>query len=435
MGLGISVVGQASKRGPLRRVPTADRLIEDIGTWLHENAADTLRSTRLGQAAPGTPALLVDLHPAADALRVVVAEDGLVTVTAPTSEVGPGYHTYLGRQLERLGEDLGVAWGLTADGTEASEDQAGEAIPCDRTDVEHRHLVWLRGTLLRVQEARERGLGAVQLCRVAGDRFDFEGPLATALGPRDDAWLEAAITDPRIAVDVWPWWADAMDARYLLDRALCVMWTDVRWRIPAAEGEAELFDEVLRLLRKAYPLDPSLPYPWREWCELIQLSGPAEQKSSLVTERAAATPAGPLVGYRRRPVTIVHDGWALEIPGSFAERWADGEWWAGEAGRSITLAAVDTGVDGRPMAPEAFLRQVAGHLGPDALTHIDGPVVGRARLGVDPSSGVEVAFLDGYSAVLGSGAAIRVVIDDPTDWEWALETWRSLEPVSGLSLA
>jgi hypothetical protein len=427
MGLGISITGQASKRGPLRRVPTADRLVEDLGTWLHENAADTLRSTRLGMAGPGSPALLVDLHPAARDLRVVVDEEGRVSVAASTSEVGPGYHTYLGRQLVRLGEDLAIAWGAPGEGEDASA-TSSETVPGDRADIERRHLVWLRGTLTRIREARERGLGPVQLCRVSGDRFDFEGPLATVLGPRTDAWLDAAIADPRVAVDVWPWWADAMDGRYLLDRALSIMWTDVRWRIPGGDGEADLFAEVLRLLRKAYPLDPSLPYPWREWLELIQLSGPAEQPLSLVEERAAAA-NGSLVGYRRRPVTVVHDGWALEIPGSFAERWTEGEWWAGEAGRSITLAAVKTGADGRPMSPEAFLRQVAGHLGSDALTHSDGPVVGRARLGIDPSSGVEVAVLDGYSAVVGSGAAIRVVIDDPADWDWALQTWRSLEPV------
>ena len=72
----------------------------------------------------------------------------------------------------------------------------------------------------------------------------------------------AAIADPRVAVDVTPWWADATDARYLLNRALCLMWLDVRWRAPAVEGEAELIDEVHRLLSKAFPLEPGLPYPW-----------------------------------------------------------------------------------------------------------------------------------------------------------------------------
>ena len=85
-------------------------------------------------------------------------------------------------------------------------------------------------------------------------------------------------------------------------------------------------------------------------------------------------------------------------------------------------------IDGRPMSARTFLDRVPGHLGSDVLSHEDGPVLGRARLTVDGASGIEVAVLEGYSAVSGSGAAIRIEIHDPDDWEWALEMWRSLRP-------
>jgi hypothetical protein len=147
-----------------------------------------------------------------------------------------------------------------------------------------------------------------------------------------------------------------------------------------------------------------------------------------VESRAARTGAGPLVGYRRRPVSIIHEGWELEVPGAFAERRTEDEWWGGEAGRSITLAATETGTDSGPMAAADFLRQVAPHLGHDALTHEDGELIGRARLSTDASSGLEVGVLEGYSAVRGRGAAIRIVFDDSADWQWALEMWRSLAP-------
>jgi hypothetical protein len=54
--------------------------------------------------------------------------------------------------------------------------------------------------------------------------------------------------------------------------------------------------------------------------------------------------------------------------------------------------------------------------------------VGRARLTTDASSGVEIGVLDGFNAIRGSGAAIRIEFDDPSDWGWAVETWRSLAP-------
>ncbi len=79
------------------------------------------------------------------------------------------------------------------------------------------------------------------------------------------------------------------------------------------------------------------------------------------------------------------------------------------------------------MPPEAFLARVAGDLGDDAISDEHGRVMGRARLTTDASSGVQVGVVEGYSAVEGSGAAIRIVFHDPTDWEWAFGMWRSLE--------
>ena len=112
------------------------------------------------------------------------------------------------------------------------------------------------------------------------------------------------------------------------------------------------------------------------------------------------------------PVTISHEGWALEIPGSFAERRTPEEWWGGGVGRNITLAATETGTETGAMDARSFIEQFAGDLGPDAIDHRAGRVIGRATLSTDASSGLEVGVLEGYSAVVGSGAAIRIVFDD-----------------------
>ena len=104
------------------------------------------------------------------------------------------------------------------------------------------------------------------------------------------------------------------------------------------------------------------------------------------TERAERVPT-PAIGYRRLTVTIRHEGWVLaDLPGSFAERRTDEEWWGGGPGRNITLAAIDTGT----MRAPAFLDQVARDLGPDALEHQAGPVIGRGRLTTDATTVVVV---------------------------------------------
>jgi hypothetical protein len=87
------------------------------------------------------------------------------------------------------------------------------------------------------------------------------------------------------------------------------------------------------------------------------------------------------------------------------------------------------------MTAQAFLEQVSRDLGPEALTHQDGEVYGRARLTTDASSGLEVGVLEGYSAVRGRGAAIRITFDDSNDWRWALDLWRALAPTRGEAFA
>lgn len=428
LSVGLRLVGQAAKRGRVPRKPPAEALLAEIEAWLVAETAETAGPIRRTAEGAAEPSLRVLLHPAASDLEIGVGEGARVTAAATTAEVGPGYHTYLCQLLRRMGTDLSIAW-EPADPGAGTGDQTGYFDSGQRADAESALLVWLHKALQAARASRAREGRGLQLLPFGDHRFAFEGAIATALGPRDDEWLKAAIEDPRVAVDVWPWTSDAMDARYLLNRALVLMWSEVRWRSPATDGERETIEEVVRLLRKAYPFDPSLPYPWREWKELLFMAGASDPMSDRIAREARnAGSGGPRIGYRREPVVAVHGGWALEIPGSFAERRTAEEWWAGEGGRSITLAAVSTGSENGPMTAEAFLDRVSGDLGSGALTHRDGPVVGKARLEVDHDSAVGLAVLDAYSAVRGSGAALRIEIHDPEDWEWALGMWRSLRP-------
>jgi hypothetical protein len=423
---GLSLVGQPDKRGVLRQVPSPEELLLEADAWLRNEPRETVRATRLGVDATNRPALFAMLHPAAPDVAIVASESGRLILTASTAVAGPGYHTFLAQLVRRLGTDLDVTWAL-CDGVVETDELLFE--PPDRESVEREMLGWLMPALQAARSARARGAEMVHLGLSAGTRFTLSGAVATILGPRDDAWLETAIRQPVTAVEIWPWWSDATDARYLLNRALCLMWTEVRWRPPGIVDEAVLVDEVRSYLRRAHGLDPTLAYPWREWAELLRLRGGEDPLAERINAGARQADAGPLIGYRRGQVTATHEGWSISVPGSFAERRGADEWWGGEAGRSVTLAATTTGTHGgRPMPPEMFLDQVAGQIGTDAIQHRLGPVVGKARLTTDTSSGIEVAVLDGYSAVVGSGAAVKIVFDSPADWEWALETWRSLQP-------
>jgi hypothetical protein len=423
------VAGQASRRGMIPRIPSGDGLVTAVESWLTAGYADAVRSTRRATLESGETQLAVTLHPAAPELVLTASDTGRVTVAAETEVVGPGYHRFAGRLLERMAIDLAITWDMPgAEGADPAFESAAVTF-ADRASTERAYLGWLGRTLLGVRTSRATRGAGIQLGIGPEIRYTFAGAIATVLGPRDDAWLERALADTRIATDITPWWVDATDGQYLLNRALCLMWLEVRWRTPAMTRERLLLDEVHRLLARAFPIDPGLAYPWRAWAELVEHLGVDDAMSRQVIGRAIREPDdNPPIGYRRDPIIISHEGWALEIPGSFAERRTPEEWWGGGAGRNITLAAVQTGTETGAMDAQAFIQQFAGDLGPDAIDHRAGGVIGRATLSTDTSSGLEVGVLEGYSAVVGSGAAIKIVFDDPSDWQWALDTWRSLAP-------
>ena len=250
MSITIRAVGQAGRRGATRRVPNTATLLGDIDEWLPGATSGALRGHVSGARTPDG-AIEVALHPAARPIRIEASDEGRVVVTAMTVPVGPGYHTYVASLLDRLGDELGITWAklatpppgapgrvaavsvtgatATADSDAATDpsasiDPTGAFGSGDRHDAERGHLGWLRSALIAVRDARRQGATGLHLATPPGVRFTFDGAVATVLGPRDDAWLERALADPRVAADVWPWVADAMDARYLLGRALTLMW-------------------------------------------------------------------------------------------------------------------------------------------------------------------------------------------------------------------
>ena len=367
------------------------------------------------ESRPARRELHVGLHPATPALYLAAGDSGNVRAIAETVSGGPGYHRFVGRVLERLGQELAIDW---------DEATAGIAF-AERPEVERAYLGWLGPTLAAVRNARQRSSAGVQVGTPPGTRYTFEGAIATSLGPRDDAWLESAIADPRVAIEITPWWLDATDGRYLLNRALALMWLEVRWRKPAVEGEAERLEDVHRLLSKAFPIEPGLPYPWHAWAELISFGGFEDGMTRQVqfafearTARGAdRLPAGSGVDQPR--------GLGARDPGR-VRRAPDRGGMVGRRRRTERHAGRDRRRARWPRR-RSWPRSRAISAARRSRTRLGRSWAGRGSTS-DESSGVAVGVLDGYSAVNGSGAAIRIVFDDPNDWQWALDMWRSLAP-------
>jgi len=184
--------------------PSVIRASQDLGAGFWT----TLRRIVLPLAMPGVIAGFlfvfvvalgtsteIQLHPAARNIRIEATEGGRLTVTAITSPVGPGYHTYVIGLLRRMGEELDVEWlpaGAPED-ADASSDVTGFFESADRADAERGHLTWLHRGLLAARDARQRGATAIHLETPPGARYTFSGAIATVLGPRSEEWLDRAI--------------------------------------------------------------------------------------------------------------------------------------------------------------------------------------------------------------------------------------------------
>ncbi len=396
--------------------PEASRpWLRRVERWVHEAAEELLESSRTVDSPQG-PILFLRLHPAAEEVAIVAAGQGRVVVSANTSMVGPGYHRYLCDLLHSLGDAF--AGGLGGSGPHHRRGGGPHGVLPYRGRERHRpaHARLAGGDGRRVLDFRRLGNSGATLSLRSGHGFEYPGALLTPLGPRDEAWVRAVHEEPLRGRDIFPWWEPGQGASTRLGRALSRIWTDMVWRPPLLEEERHLFRDVARLLELAWREDPSLPYPWREWQEVLGFLGIGGTLAEKVSERAAAAPSGPLIGYRRGSVQVtLPEGWEIRIPGSLAEqRLADGSWVARDHRRSVRFVPLGD-VRGSAPGPEAEL--------PYELQHHGERVSGRATLHMEPGECRLTALCEA-----GAHRALCVVsFDDPDEQDWALGTWRSLD--------
>jgi hypothetical protein len=274
--------------------------------------------------------------------------------------------------------------------------------------------------------------------------LDYSYPEQTGIltpsGPRDPAWFDDLVENPERGIAFFPWWPEGVGAAFFLGRALTRLWQDVRWRVPIVEDEGELLMDVHLDLERAHHLDPTCDVPWREWRELIgylnEYFGYAEfqheegLEDEIERRASAVDPATHLIGYRRGPVHVtLTGGWSLTIPGEMAEEWeAGGETWcAWHGGRTVWFTSWSvTGENDETMSAEEILDSRPWPEEGKILTHQDGELLGRAVFLPYEEDGQTLWNLKGYSAVEGSFALCSVYLQDESDLEWAIETWKSM---------
>lgn len=372
--------------------------------------------------------LVAQLHPCAEHLRITVPEPGVLELGASTSSAGPGYHQFVCDVAAAMGRKLGIAW------REPSEDEpwdeTGYFFTRDREELESHMLGWL-GQLARilVRDADPSSSGMMMAMSI-GHRYEHRSSLSTPLGPRDHAWLASTAADPRSGTDFFAWWDEGRTARTLLNRALALMWTEVRWGPSPSERDDNIQLAVLSLLEQSHELDPDLDFPWREWQELLDYQEQDGVTADIVRSRAEAAPDRPPIGYRRGNVTVAGamGGWSITIPGSFSEEMEDEQTWlASDCRRTVRLSAY--AIAGPERGPSAE-QIIADCTPPEGMRLLgrwqDGHVHGHAYVGEEEEEGETFTMVWAQIAVRGAMALCSVAVEDPDDAEWALGICRSV---------
>jgi len=436
MGVGLYLNGHYDPIG--ERSSVEDWLTEIENWWEDDISGDEMWGNfftrcRTIHTHDGHPALSVSIHPAAEEVEFIVVEPGHIRFSAKTSTVGPGYHTALCQLMKRFADDLKVSWNPAGDGDDASYDESGYFFTGDRDAIEKEMLLHLK-TIARIsiETLEAKGFTLDNWHMSTGHSYAAcPGDLRTPTGIRSREWIQSILDDPRNGIDIYPWWEDGLTPRFRLGRALCDMWTKVRWRPILTDDEYEDGDWLHLDLCHALAGDPTLDFPWREWAELIDMLDESEGATMLdgrdvreeVHKRAKKRP---LIGYRRYPVKVeLLDGWSITIPGEMVEQWDKLTWSAWDGDRTVWVNNWGITKDGVPIPAQEVLDAMKIREG-EIIPHQNGDLIGKAILGETEENDETLINLQAFSAVDGKSALCNIYYHDEEDYDWAIETWHSL---------
>ena len=399
------------------------KLLDQLDTWISKELADLWPTTRQGFVEE-KPCLFASLHPAGEEVEIVLPDPNHITVSANTSTVGPGYHVLLCDSIRRWTDEFAIQWPeFSGDDETTFGDETEYFFRNDSKSVYDEMERWLRtltgsffdGTM--DPDAKE-----IALCMPMNVLFEGDHLAITQLGPRDKDWLyrmSQGSTNPR---EFFPWYEMGLNAQYYLGRALTHMWSDVRWRKPATDNEERLLKSVLRLLQTSYRMDSSLKFPWSEWKEILNL---LDEKVPDYVDGKASDRAR--IGYRRANVkTCLPGSWWIKTEGSFSafESDKDGTLCSLDPPREIWFTAYSFSAEN----PEETFRRMRNEVLKQEHEFVQEgeKYISVADIKQNSEDGIHYV-LHGRSTGVLCRSILTLVFRQPSDRDWAIQVWKSLE--------
>ena len=247
--------------------------------------------------------------------------DNVISVNGDcqTNMLGPGFHKAAIELIDRLQQATGTRFEV--------EDETDYYTERDFEAMKKKHFhKWLAKLFEIIQEQEDKGSTSLSICWDL-NKYYPQSDSGIVISPLGSFRLSEVIRRIReegiesFADDFFIWNNPERDARFHRGLALNAMWEDCYF-MPSerSEEDARINGYIISELETAASLDPSLPFPKKEYEELCRLHGctpvPTDGIPTYETEFA--------IGYRRGIINHKVGRIRFSLPGSYLEDTDDG---------------------------------------------------------------------------------------------------------------
>lgn len=247
--------------------------------------------------------------------------DNVISVNGDcqTNMLGPGFHKAAIEFIDRLQQATGTRFEV--------EDETDYYTERDFEAMKKKHFhKWLAKLFEIIQEQEDKGSTSLSICWDL-NKYYPQSDSGIVISPLGSFRLSEVIRRIReegiesFADDFFIWNNPERDARFHRGLALNAMWEDCYF-MPSerSEEDARINGYIISELETAASLDPSLPFPKKEYEELCRLHGctpvPTDGIPTYETEFA--------IGYRRGIINYKVGRIRFSLPGSYLEDTDDG---------------------------------------------------------------------------------------------------------------
>lgn len=308
MGLGFNI------RTRIRNIETFKRTVEKLAAESGYHAEHDESATRVSFCKLGDLFLNYQYEGKENT-------DDIVSVTGEcqTNMLGPGFHKAAIEFIDRLQQAIGTRFEV--------EDETDYYTERDFEAMKKKHFhKWLAKLFEIIQEQEDKGSKSLLFCWDL-NKYYPQSDSGIVISPLGSFRLSEVIRRIReegiesFADDFFIWNNPERDARFHRGLALNAMWEDCYF-MPSerSEEDARINGYIISELETAASLDPSLPFPKKEYEELCRLHGctpvPTDGIPTYETEFT--------IGYRRGIVNHKVGRIRFSLPGSYLEDTDDG---------------------------------------------------------------------------------------------------------------